>query len=114
MIALCALTAGLSQPVASAAPGRSATVEPATNLTDEVAKVSWNGFRPTLSDGTFGVDILQCTLHPTSVQRDCNTGDTFPLSLTGNQQTGVTHSDGTGSVFMDVMTSARLPTLACT
>ena len=41
VIALFALAAGLSQTVvASAAPRRSATVEPATKLTDQVVKVN--------------------------------------------------------------------------
>ena len=44
---------------------------------------------------------------------DCNTAETFPFSLNGNQQPGVTHKDGTGSVFIDIMTTARLPSLAC-
>ena len=45
--------------------------------------------------------------------KDCNIDETFPFSLTGNQQTGVTQQDGTGHVFIDIMTTARLPSLAC-
>ncbi|MDP9335926.1 MAG: hypothetical protein M3Q30_21820, partial [Actinomycetota bacterium] len=54
-----------------------------------------------------------CSGAPQSVLADCNTAETFPLSLTGNQQPGVTAPDGTGRAFIDIMTTARLPQLAC-
>jgi len=113
--ALCALTALLSGPVSAAAPPPHMTAEatPATDLGDQVVLVSWQGFAPTRSDGTDGVVIMQCRAHPRSVQSDCNTAETFPYDLTGNQQAGTTAQNGTGNVFMDIMTTARLPSLAC-
>ena len=111
-VALVALTAIGNAPVL-AATHRTAKVSPATNLGDEVVQVSWTGFRPTQPNGNYGVRIMQCTAHPHSVLRDCNTQETFPFSLIGNQQDGVTHTDGTGSTFMDIMTTARLPSLVC-
>jgi ABC-type phosphate transport system substrate-binding protein len=113
LVALCALSAGLIQP-AGAARHRTASVSPGTNLTDEVVKVSWAGFRPTdNNNGLYGVTIMQCRANPKSVDKDCNTDETFPYSLDGNQQPGTTAQDGTGSAFIDIMTSARLPSLAC-
>jgi hypothetical protein len=98
---------------ADAAQVRTASVVPASNLGDQVARVAWHGFRPTREDGTFGVTILECRLHPKSVTRDCNTAETFPLSLTGNQASGITQANGTGDAFIDVESTARLPALAC-
>ena len=46
--------------------------------------------------------------------RDCNIDEPFPFSLTGNQAQGVTQKDGTGNAFIDIETTARLPSLACT
>jgi len=86
---------------------------PATGLGDQVIAVAWQGFAPTRSDGTDGVVIMQCRAHPRSVNNDCNTANTFPYDLNGNQQAGTTSADGTGSVFIDIMTTARLPSLAC-
>lgn len=100
-------------PSVAAATVRRAEVTPATGLTDQVAEVTWQGFDPTKPDGTFGVVIMECSAAPQSVLADCNTADTFPLSLTGNQEPGVTGTDGTGRAFMDIMTTARLPQLAC-
>jgi hypothetical protein len=112
-VALCALAAMLGGSV-SAAPNRMTAVAlPGANLGDEVITVAWQGFTPTRSDGTYGVVILQCRAHPKSVLNDCNTAETFPYDLTGNQQQGVTHKDGTGNKFIDIMTTARLPSLAC-
>jgi ABC-type phosphate transport system substrate-binding protein len=91
---------------------RTAEASPATDLGDQVVAVSWQGFRPTRPDGTFGVTILQCRQHPESVQNDCNS-DTFPLSFDGNQAQGVTQPNGTGSAFIDIESTARLPSLAC-
>ena len=112
LVVLCALSVGLIQP-AGAARHRTASVSPGTNLTDEVVNVSWAGFRPTLDNGLYGVTILQCSADPKSVDKDCNTDETFPYSLDGNQQPGTTGKDGTGRAFIDIMTSARLPSLAC-
>jgi hypothetical protein len=112
-LVLSVLSAMVSQPVSAATTGMQAQVAPATNLTDEVVNVTWQGFTPTRDDGTYGVVIMQCRAHPRSVLRDCNTAETFPYDLTGNQQLGVTHADGTGTKFIDIMTTARLPLLAC-
>jgi ABC-type phosphate transport system substrate-binding protein len=109
---LCSFAVSFGRPVA-AATVRRAEVAPATGLTDQVAEVTWQGFDPTRPDGTFGVVIMECTAAPQSVLADCNTADTFPLSLTGNQEPGVTAANGTGRAFMDIMTTARLPQLAC-
>lgn len=116
VLALLALTVVTCAPPvtpASANSGRTAQVSPATELGDQVAFVTWRGFRPTQPDGTFGVTILQCRLRPKSVTKDCNTAETFPFSLTGNQAGGVTQANGTGEAFIDVESTARLPALAC-
>lgn len=112
VLLLCSFAVSVDRPV-SAATVRAAEVTPGTGLTDQVAEVNWQGFDPTKSDGTFGVVLMECTAAPQSVLADCNTAGTFPLSLTGNQQPGVTGADGTGRAFIDVMTTARLPQLAC-
>ena len=112
-VALCALYATLGGPVSAAPQHMSAQATPSIGLGDQVVSVTWQGFAPTQSDGTDGVVIMQCRAHPRSVLNDCNTADTFPYSLTGNQQAGTTNADGTGSVFIDIMTTARLPSLAC-
>ena len=110
---LCGAAVSLGRPV-GAATGRSAEVLPvATDLVDRVVDVHWHGFDPTRLDGTFAVTIYQCTAEPKSVLKDCNTALTFPLSASGNQQPGVTGSDGNGRAFVDIMTTARLPQLAC-
>ena len=113
--ALCVLGTTLSLP-SGAAPRtsqRKVVVEPATDLTDAVVSVSWSGFRPSRPDGSSRVQVLQCKANPKSVLRDCNTDETFPYSLDGNQQITTTAKNGTGHVFMDIMTTARLPSLAC-
>ncbi len=110
---LCALATTFSIPTGAAPPARKVVVEPATSLSDQVVDVSWSNFRPTRKDGTYQVVLLQCKADPKSVLRDCNTDDTFPFSLTGNLQYGTTAKDGTGHVFMDIMTTSRLPTLGC-
>jgi phosphate transport system substrate-binding protein len=114
--ALCVLVTTLGVP-GSAAPklgtNRQVAVTPSTGLADQVVDVSWSGFRPTTPDGNYTVDVLQCKANPHSVLRDCNTDDTFPFSLTGNRQSGITAKDGTGNVFMDIMTASRLPSLGC-
>jgi hypothetical protein len=113
-VALAALTATVSAPgFAATAQKMAAQAIPATSLGDEVVNVTWQGFHPTLADGTYGVVVMQCRANPKSVLNDCNTADTFPFSLDGNQQLAVTNRDGTGSVFIDIMTTARLPSLAC-
>ena len=100
-------------PRAGATGGRTAQLTPASNLGDQVALVVWQGFRPTRQDGTYGVTILECRLQPKSVTNDCNTAETFPFSLTGNQAAGVTQANGTGDTFIDIQSTARLPALAC-
>jgi hypothetical protein len=113
--ALCVLvTTTISVVPTGAAPQpRFVVVEPATNLGDQVVLVSWAGFRPTKKDSTYAVVVLQCKENPKSVLRDCNTEETFPFSLTGNLQESRTTKDGTGHVFMDIMTTNRLPSLGC-
>jgi hypothetical protein len=116
VLSALALGATMLAPAASGAAAtgsRSAQVTPAANLSDQVALVTWQGFRPTLSDGSYGVTIMECRLHPESVNADCNTANTFPLSLTGNQATGVTQANGIGDAFIDIESSGRLPALAC-
>ena len=113
----CALTAIAGVPLATTAGAvapRSATVTPASGLGDQVVRVRWAHFRPTRADGNYNVTIYQCSAHPTSVLRDCNIAEPFPLSLTGNTAQGVTQKDGTGNAFVDIETTARLPQLACT
>ncbi|HTD49172.1 MAG TPA: substrate-binding domain-containing protein, partial [Acidimicrobiia bacterium] len=112
-VALCALYATVGSPVSAAPHPLTAEALPATGLGDQVIAVAWQGFAPTRSDGTDGVVIMQCRAHPRSVNNDCNTANTFPYDLNGNQQAGTTAKDGTGSVFIDIMTTARLPSLAC-
>jgi hypothetical protein len=112
VVLLCSFAVFLGRPV-GAATGRKAEVIPPNDLTDQVVEVRWQGFDPTRSDGTFGVVILECVAKPKSVLADCNAALTFPLSVSGNQQSGVTRSDGTGRTFIDIMTTARLPKLAC-
>ncbi len=111
--ALCVLTTTLSVPTSAAARERKVVVQPATGLSDQVVDVSWSGFRPTKKNGTFSVVVLQCKDDPKSVLRDCNTADTFPFSFTGNLQHATTTKNGTGHVFMDIMTTSRLPALGC-
>jgi hypothetical protein len=113
----CAISAIAGVPFATtvgAAAARSAQATPATELGDQVVRVTWQHFRPTRADGTFSVTIMQCSAQPTSVIRDCNIDEAFPLSSSGNQAQGVTQKDGTGNAFVDVETTARLPLLACT
>src|SRR5215831_18460789 len=113
--AVCVLATTLSIPSGAAprARHREVVVDPSTALTDAVVSVSWSGFRPSQPDGSSRVQLLQCKANPKSVLRDCNTDETFPFSLDGNQQLATTAKDGTGHVFMDIMTTARLPSLAC-
>ncbi len=116
-LAACALTAIVGVPLASsagAAAPRTAEATPSTGLGDQVVRVTWAHFRPTRADGSYSVSILECIANPTSVLRDCNVNETYPLSLNGNQASGTTQKDGTGNAFIDVMTTARLPSLACT
>ncbi len=112
VVLVCSFAVFLGRPV-GAATGRQAEVIPPNDLTDQVVEVRWQGFDPTRSDGTFGVVILECVAKPKSVLADCDAALTFPLSVSGNQQSGVTRSDGTGRTFIDIMTTARLPKLAC-
>jgi len=114
----CALTAFFGVPLATsagAAAPRSASVTPAGGLGDQVVRVNWEHFRPTLANGTNSVTIMQCIAHPTSVLRDCNYADPYPFTSSGNQvPAAVTQKDGTGNAFIDIETTARLPSLACT
>ena len=64
-------------------------------------------------NGFYIVTIMECRLRPTSINKDCNIDETYPLSLTGNQAQGVTQANGTGNAFIDIQSTARLPALAC-
>jgi hypothetical protein len=110
---VCVLATTLSVPTGAAPTERQVVVQPATGLSDQVVDVSWSGFRPTKKDGTYGVVLMQCKADPKHLLRDCNTADTFPYSLTGNLENASTGKDGTGHVFMDIMTTSRLPSIGC-
>ena len=115
--AACALAAIAGVPLATSADAsapRTAEATPSTGVGDQVVRVTWQHFRPTRLDGSYTVAILECIAHPTSVLRDCNINETYPLSLTGNQALGTTQKDGTGNAFIDIGSTARLPALGCT
>ncbi len=95
------------------AGARTATIEPAKGLINQVAKVSWTGFHPTDALGNFGVIIYQCTASPVSLD-DCFTVSPFPNSAGGNAiLTGVTQPAGTGDAFFEIRNSSKLPDLNC-
>lgn len=123
----CALTAGIGllltcapalipvgDPVVSVrADGRVLIVEPATDLANEVVLVRWEGFRPTLVDGTNSVIVLQCIAEPVTLD-DCFNGEPYPALDEGTRQIGRTGTDGTGSLEFEVRPATQLPVLGCT
>ncbi|HEX5616406.1 MAG TPA: substrate-binding domain-containing protein [Acidimicrobiia bacterium] len=114
MVGLAMLAAAGS--VVAAAPARAEartlSVTPSAELGNEVVRVAWTGFTPTLTDGTYGVIVLQCRANPTRLG-DCFTANTYPDPAEGNRLGGVTAADGTGSVLFEVRPAANLPELAC-
>jgi ABC-type phosphate transport system substrate-binding protein len=92
--------------------GRAGAASPGTELVNEVVTVSWSGFTPTLSNGLFGVILLQCSAAPTSFA-DCFTAGAFPQVTNGTVVQAITAADGTGSARIEVRPAAYLPSLAC-
>ena len=81
------------------------SVTPATNLGDQVVQVSWEGFRPTQRQR----DLRR---HDHAVHRGSELGaprlqHAGDVSVLADRQPadGVTHTDGTGSTFIDIMTT---------
>lgn len=100
-------------PVTASGPGgRSATVSPGVDLTNEVVNLSWSGFRPTTQANVYTVIILQCRANPTSLD-DCYSAQPFPDLANGNRLLDSTASDGTGSAQFEVRPASNLPQLAC-
>jgi hypothetical protein len=109
VVATCVFGPGAS------AVSRSLTVEPATDLKNQVVRVKWTGFDPTV-DGAFTVTIYQCKGTPKSLA-DCyqpirppSGGDPLGTGI----QDGVTLPDGTGSALLEVRPAFDLPVLDCT
>jgi len=92
--------------------GRSATVSPGVDLSNEVVQVSWSGFRPTTQTNVYTVIILQCRANPVSID-DCYTAQPFPDLANGNRLLESTAADGTGSAQFEVRPASSLPQLAC-
>lgn len=92
--------------------GRSASVSPGVELTNEVVTVSWSGFRPTTQANVYTVIVLQCRANPTSLD-DCYTAEPFPALSNGNRLLDSSASDGTGSAQLEVRPASNLPQLAC-
>ena len=101
-----------SSSTASGTGGRSATVSPGVDLTNEVVTVSWSGFRPTNQQGVYNVLIVQCEANPVSLD-DCYTADPFPALSNGTRVADSTAADGTGSAQFEVRPASNLPQLAC-
>lgn len=97
---------------ATGTDGRSATVSPGVDLTNEVVNLSWSGFRPTTQANVYTVIILQCRANPTSLD-DCYSAQPFPDLANGNRLLDSTASDGTGSAQFEVRPASNLPQLAC-
>ena len=92
--------------------GRSATVAPGVDLSNEVVNISWSGFRPTTQQNIYTVIILQCKANPVSLA-DCFTAEPFPDLANGNRLLDSTAADGTGSAQFEVRPASNLPQLAC-
>jgi ABC-type phosphate transport system substrate-binding protein len=97
---------------ANGTSGRTATVGPGVDLTNEVVTVSWSGFRPTTQANVYTVIVLQCEANPTSLD-DCYTAEPFPTLANGNRLLDSTAADGTGSAQFEVRPASNLPQLAC-
>jgi ABC-type phosphate transport system substrate-binding protein len=92
--------------------GRSGTVSPGVDLSNEVINISWSGFRPTTLQNIYTVIILQCKANPVSLA-DCFTAEPFPDLANGNRLLDSTAADGTGSAQFEVRPASNLPQLAC-
>jgi ABC-type phosphate transport system substrate-binding protein len=92
--------------------GRSGTVSPGVDLSNEVINISWSGFRPTTQQNIYTVIILQCKANPVSLE-DCFTAEPFPDLANGNRLLDSTAADGTGSAQFEVRPASNLPQLAC-
>ena len=92
--------------------GRSGTVSPGVDLSNEVINISWSGFRPTTLQNIYTVIILQCKASPVSLA-DCFTAEPFPDLANGNRLLDSTAADGTGSAQFEVRPASNLPQLAC-
>lgn len=97
---------------ASGTGGRSATVAPGVNLSNEVINISWSGFRPTTQQNIYTVIIMQCKANPVSLA-DCFTAEPFPDLANGNRLLDSTATDGTGSAQFEVRPASNLPQLDC-
>jgi len=92
--------------------GRTGTVSPGVDLSNEVINISWSGFRPTTQQNIYTVIILQCEANPVSLA-DCFTAEPFPDLANGNRLLDSTAADGTGSAQFEVRPASNLPQLAC-
>ena len=92
--------------------GRSGTVSPGVDLSNEVINISWSGFRPTTLQNIYTVIILQCKANPVSLA-DCFSAEPFPDLANGNRLLDSTAADGTGSAQFEVRPASNLPQLAC-
>ena len=97
---------------ASGTGGRSATVSPGVDLSNEVINISWSGFRPTTQQNVYTVIILQCKANPVSLA-DCFSAEPFPDLANGNRLLDSTAADGTGSAQFEVRPASNLPQLDC-
>ena len=96
----------------SGTEGRSATVSPGVDLSNEVINISWSGFRPTTQQNIYTVIILQCKANPVSLA-DCFSAEPFPDLANGNRLLDSTAADGTGSAQFEVRPASNLPQLGC-
>ena len=92
--------------------GRSGTVSPGVDLSNEVVNVSWSGFRPTTQQNVYTVIVMQCKANPVSLD-DCFSADPFPNLSNGNRLLDSTAADGTGSGQFEVRPASNLPQLGC-
>jgi hypothetical protein len=92
--------------------GRTGTVTPGVDLSNEVINISWSGFRPTTQQNIYTVIILQCKANPVSLA-DCFTAEPFPDLANGNRLLDSTAADGTGSAQFEVRPASNLPQLGC-
>jgi ABC-type phosphate transport system substrate-binding protein len=97
---------------ANGTEGRSATVTPGADLSNEVINISWSGFRPTTQQNIYTVIILQCKANPVSLA-DCFLAEPFPDLANGNRLLDSTAADGTGSAQFEVRPASNLPQLDC-
>jgi len=101
-----------SPATATGTGGRTGTVSPGVDLSNEVINISWSGFRPTTQQNIYTVIILQCKANPVSLA-DCFTAEPFPDLANGNRLLDSTAADGTGSAQFEVRPASNLPQLAC-